>query len=139
MDIPENLRKELVEEINFVILKIKEEVDLRKRLYFFSGVYSLVNRIFNLSFDPQLVFIHLVLNASYTTINNRINAIVMGKDTLIEIPDNLFDKLYDVLEELTQKIRDDEDTYLVLQKFASLAYVTTGNGYYLYQKGILKI
>ena len=63
----------------------------------------------------------------------------MGKDTLIDLPDDLFDKLCDSLEELAEKIEKDEDTYSVLQKLSVFAYVTTGNGYYLYRKGILRI
>ena len=137
MNISNSLRTELINEIKFVISKIKKEPDLRKKSFFFSGVYSLVNRIFNLSFDPQLVFIHLVLNATHTTINSRINSIVMGKDTLIDLPDDLFDKLCDSLEELAEKIEKDEDTYSILQKLSVFAYVTTGNGYFLLNNYVL--
>jgi len=139
MDISENLREELVNEINFVISKIREEVDLRKKIFFYSGIYGLVNRIFNIRFDPQLVFMHLVLNTSFSLINDRINAIVLGKDTLVEIPDNFFDRLCNALEELARNIAEDEDTYTVLQRIATISYLTTGNGYYLYQKGDLEI
>ena len=70
---------------------------------------------------------------------NRSDVIILGKDTVIDFPEGFFEKLGDCLEELAKSIESDQDTYAVLQKISSLAYISTGNGYYLYQKGILKI
>ncbi len=139
MKISRRFREELVQEIQFVVKKIREEQELRRKVFYYSGVYGLVSRIFNLNFDPELVFMHLVLNATYGALKDRANNIVLGRDTLIEFPDDLFDKLCDALETLAEEIENDAKTYHTLQKIANLAYVTTGNGYYLYQKGILKI
>lgn len=139
MEIPGDFRKRFVDEIRFDVKKMREERDPRKKIYFFSGIHGEAQRIFNISFDPQLLFIHFVLNYAYQLLNGRVNTIVLGRDTLIEIPDGLFLKLCDYLEELAKNIENDEDTHLTLQKIASLAYISTGNGYYLYQKGILKI
>lgn len=139
MKIPKNFREELVKEINFVAERMRKEPDPRKKLYYYSGVYGLVNRTFNINFDPELLFMHLILNSTYGIMKSRVDAIILGRDTLIEVPDNLFDRLSDALEELAENVEKNEETYLTLQKIANLAYVTTGNGFYLYQKGILKI
>ena len=39
-------------------------------------------------------------------------------------------------KKLEKNIEKDEDTYLVLEKISNLTYLTTGNGYYLTQRGI---
>ena len=69
----------------------------------------------------------------------RSDIIILGKDTVIDFPEGFFEKLSECLEELAKNIENNQDTYAVLQKISLLAYISTGNGYYLYQKGILKI
>jgi len=54
-------------------------------------------------------------------------------------PKDVFDKLENALEELVVKIEKGEKTYPVLEKISNLAYSTTGNGYYLYLKGMLTV
>jgi hypothetical protein len=55
------------------------------------------------------------------------------------IPSNLFDRLCSCMEELATRIERNQKTYAILQDIANIAYSTTGNGFYLYTKGILKI
>jgi len=133
------LRKALVEEFRLVEKKIREEKTIRKKLFFLSATYGQVTRVFNISYDPQLILMHLVLNAAYSTIGEVVKRIQEGRETVIKLPENYFEKLAELIKELAELIEKDEDTYSVLQKIAVLTYAITGNGYYLYLKGILKI
>jgi DNA replication initiation complex subunit (GINS family) len=62
-----------------------------------------------------------------------------GDEKVIQIPDDFFDKLASLTEELAIAIDGDNDVYEILQKIAIRSYSLTGNGYYLYQKGIIKV
>jgi hypothetical protein len=42
-------------------------------------------------------------------------------------------------KELALAIDNDENVYEVLQKIAVHSYILSGNGYYLYRKGTIKI
>jgi hypothetical protein len=139
MKIPSELRSKLVNEIKFVAEKMRTEKDLRAKVYYFSGIHGEMFRIFNFHFDPQLLFAHNVLNYAYEAMRARSDAIVMGRDALIDFPDGFFDRLCECLEKLASAIENDQDPYPVLQDISCLVYVTTGNGYYLFQKGVLRI
>ena len=139
MEIPRNLREKLVREIRFVVEKIRTEPDLRTKIYYFSGVYAEMLRILNINFDPQLLFAHNLMNNSYQTMRVRADTVVLGRDTTIDFPDGFFDRLCSLLEELANNIANNQNLYQTLQNISCLSYITTGNGYYLFQKGILRV
>lgn len=141
MKISDNYKKIIVDEFRSVAGKMKETEDLSKKLYWFSAAYGVVFRIFNLEFDATLVFLNWILNAAYSTISMRLAAIREGSDKTVDIPEGLFDSLQEVVEELAQNIEmeNEHDIFKNLQRIANLAYATTGNGYYLYQKGVLQL
>lgn len=128
-------KKKLVSEIKFVIKKMKSEEDLPRKLYYFSGLHGAIARIFNIEFDPDLVFAHMVTNMAYNAINSRL----ANPDKVIQIPPEIFDKLIETIEEFKNVIEKSENLYEVLKKFVLLGFVTSGNGYYLYQRKLLKI
>jgi len=139
MDIPRNFTERLVSEIRFVVDRIRAERDLRTKVYYYSGVYGEMLRILNISFDSQLLFAHNVMNNSYQLMRARSDAVVLGRDTTIDFPDGFFDRLCLLLEELANNIENNQDLSQTLQNISCLSYITTGNGYYLFQKGLLRI
>jgi len=128
-----------VREISFVVDRVRTERDLRTRVYYYSGIYGEMLRILNISFDPQLLFAHNVMNNSYQLLRARSDTVVLGRDTTIDFPDGFFDRLCSLLEELADNIENNRDLYQTLQNISCLSYISTGNGYYLFQKGILTI
>jgi len=135
MKIKKENRKSIVDEIRFSIEKMKEAEDPKAKLYYFSAVYAVIHRIFNIDYDDDLVFIHFVLLSTY----NNINARLQNPDPIIKMPEDFFDKLIADTEELLGVIEMEGNPYEVLRNFILLAYITGGNGYYLYKKGLLKI
>lgn len=134
--IDENFRRLMVNEMKTALELMKKTNDSREKNYYFSAVYAVINRILNFQFDSQLVFIHRVLEATYSAINNRLIAIARG-DTVVNLIDGFFDKLEKYVSLLIERIETKQDnTYDILEKITTLAYTLTGNGYYLYKKGI---
>jgi CRISPR/Cas system CSM-associated protein Csm4 (group 5 of RAMP superfamily) len=130
-----NNKKVLLKEIQIVRKKMKEEKDLRKKIFYYSAIYNEISRLYNREYTPHLQFMHLVLNVSYNAMMSRLNMIA-GGDTTIPFPDNFFDELDKLLEKMQENIKNEKDTYLVLEKISNLTYLLSGNGYYLSQKGV---
>jgi hypothetical protein len=139
MEIDEPFKNMLVEEFRLVASKIRDESDIRRKNFFFSAAYGVVQRIINIDFDPELVVIHNVLNSTFTMLNNLQTSIDSGTEKVIQIPLLLFDDLADLLDELAGAIQESQNTYEIIQKIAVLSYMLTGNGYYLYKKGIIEV
>jgi hypothetical protein len=139
MKISPELKKTLVDELRLVAKKVDDEIDVRKKIYFFSAAHGMVHRIFNINFDPELVLIHLVLNSTHGIAQNLHTMIERGDEKVIQIPDDFFNKLARLTEELAKTIEEDKDVYEILKKITIHSYLLSGNGYYLYQKGIIKV
>lgn len=138
MNINTEHRRILVEEFRYVTNRMREAKLAEQKLYQFSATFGAVSRIFNLQYDPQLIFMHLILNNAHSNFNARIQAI-KGGDPVVELSDEYFDALTNCVEALASQIEKDEDTYKTLERIALLTFLTTGNGFYLFQKGILRI
>jgi DNA replication initiation complex subunit (GINS family) len=69
----------------------------------------------------------------------RLVMIERGDEKVIQIPDDFFNKLARLTEELAKTIEEDKDVYEILKKITIHSYLLSGNGYYLYQKGIIKV
>jgi len=135
MNLDKTYKEMLIKEIKFVLKKMKEEKEPKEKLYYFSAIFGIMHRIYNLEYSSDLVFTHFVLSSIHSQINSRIQI----PDDTIKIPDELFQKLEETTGKLLSAIEKDENLYEVLKKFTVLGYVTIGNGYYLYQKGQLKL
>ena len=138
MEISAKNRKILVNEIRTAAEYMSGSNDARQKMFFFSAVFGIVNRVMNIECDPELVFVHQVTHAAYNTINTNLIMATQGQSTPT-IPPPVFDKLQEVVEDLATYIEEGKKTYPILQRISNLAYSTSGNGYYLFLKGLLKI
>jgi hypothetical protein len=131
-------KKTLVKELYFIHELMDRYEAPEDKMYCFSAVYGIANRIMNLEFDAELSFLHYVINAAHNTINGALAA-ASQRHSSPTIPPQVFQKLQDAVKELGTFIEEEKQTYPVLEKISNLAFSTTGNGYYLYLKGFLKI
>jgi hypothetical protein len=136
MNISKDMQKVLTDEIRVARNHMKKVDSAEEKLFFLSAVYGVAFRIMNIQFDPELAFIHHVVNAAYNMMNTRLVSIKQGSG-VNTFPKNVFEMLEDALERLIDKIEKGEKTYPVLENIFNLAYSTTGNGYYLYLKGMM--
>lgn len=139
MKISGNYKKVIAKEFRRIVEKMEGTKDLSKKMVFFGDTYGVVSRGFNLEFEPALVFAHFVLNAVGSTINRKLLALKEGQDNVVQILEGLVDSLQKIIEKLAENIEtgNEDEFYKNLQKIANIAFRTTGNGYSLYQKGML--
>lgn len=138
MNLSTEMQKVFTDEVTTVIKHMKSVNTVEEKLFFLSAVYSAAFRIMNIQYDAELAFIHNVVNAAYGMMQANLASIKRGQG-VNTFPKDIFDKLENALEELVVKIEKGEKSYPVLEKISNLAYSTTGNGYYLYLKGMLTV
>lgn len=138
MNISDKFRKIIREEIDYVVTKMDKSETPDEKVYYFSGIGGMIQRIFNLEYDEELVYAHMILKETHNAFISRLQAIKAGQKE-IPIYNVHFEKLIILAKELADKIEKKEDISDVLKKLSCLSYTTTGNGYYLLQKGLLKI
>lgn len=139
MNLLPEMQKTFTSEMKFVLQNMRNTTIAAQKWYFFSAIPAMAQRILNLEYDPELVFIFQVFQLTYNMVNTRLAALSAGQEAGISILDNLFTKIEDELEKMIDLIEKGEGSYPVLQSLVNIAYSTTGNGYYLYLKGMLKI
>lgn len=139
MNISKGMQKKFVDEIRFVAEHMEAANTVQEKAYFFSAMPGMAQRIVNFEYDPELVFIHQVGQLVHNTINTWLPSIVTRQDVVGPMPEKIFSELVAVLEKMATSIEQGQNTYYALQKMVNLAYSTTGNGRYLYLKGLLKI
>ena len=122
----------LVKELENVAKLMKEEPDLRKKLYYFTAAFGIADRTVRVRYDRELALVVQVLQNTYNQFMARFTAIGQG-DRVIPLDAKMIDDLADLTEYLAKSIlKDQKETYYLLQKFNELAYYTTGPGYYVY-------
>lgn len=141
MNINKENKEKLIQEIDFVIAKLNDKkIHPMKRIYYFSGIHGLLNRVFNFQFDPTLVLLHNVLQHVYQTNSSNLGKLFLGKDPTIEFSENIFLKLSEYLLELKDYLNNsNNEIYKIIEKFSTIAYISTGNGNYLYERGKIKL
>ena len=139
MKLSKEMEKLFLDELSFVVTNMKKSKSPAQKLYFFSATYAMAQRIINIEYDEELNFIHNVLNGSYSIMNQKLAAISTGADMGVGIPENTFSRIEEELEEIIKSIQAGKETYPALQKISNISYATTGNGSYLYLKGLLKV
>jgi len=143
MQLDESLRKRLAAEFDFAAQQMAKSPDLVTKLYFYSAFFGEVERVLNQQWDANLSLLHLVLFYSHTTMMARTNMLITGADRVIGIPNEFPDALTKTAAELASLFQsedvDEGKLLMILSRLAELAYVTQGNGHYLYLKGKIKL
>lgn len=138
MKLSKTLKDAIVNEIKFVVSKMKESAEIEKKIFYFSAIPGQLLRVLNLEYDPDILYIHHIINNTHVAFQQRIAAIKRG-DTVVPVTNEQIDSLEHLSIELGNRFEKNEKMDDVLRDFVVLSYTTLGNGYYLMQKGILKI
>ena len=129
MKLPQQIKKNVLNELEFIIKKMKEDSDLPKKIYFYSAVSAALDRATRFCSDNELLIAQSITALSLKLINDRVNHLKVG-DTVVPLTENLFDQLLDSVSELKQAIEDDKPVYPALEKTIGIASLTTGGGFY---------
>ena len=143
LELPQAVRENLAKEFRIAADMMKESPDLTVRLYLFSAFYGATNRALNASWNNGLSLLNSMLQGTHAAISARLNQAATGRDRPIQVPNEVSDKLTAVADKLatimTAHRIDEAVLFDILVELATLSYSTTGNGFYLYLKGDLKL
>jgi hypothetical protein len=140
MEISQSLREYISEQFHHVSVNINTSPsDLPNMVYNFSACHAALNRVLNIEFNDELVLLHTVFNGCYTMIANRISLIGQNVERQVQFPRGFPEKLATMIDEFASRFEDNLDVYDLLPSLTKLCYITTGNGYFLYQTGRLTI
>jgi len=140
MEIQQQLREYIAMEFHSVSKGIKDQIrDLPAMVYNFSACHSAISRVLNIEFDAELVLLHTVFMGCYGVIANRVAMISQNAERQVQFPPQFPEKLSGIVEEFAVRFDNNRDVLDLLPSLTTLCYVVTGNGYFLYQTGRLKI
>jgi DNA-binding GntR family transcriptional regulator len=141
MKLSKEYHKIILDEFKNVDELCTKAQNVKDKLYFFSASYGIVQRVFNISCDPILVFMHQVLQNVHQLFNNRISSIKEPNHIYNAVPVVYIEYLLVSFRELIDAFEnsDDERIREALQSLSNLGYACNGNGYYLYHTGRLKL
>ena len=140
MKISEVNKKIIVDEFEKILELMNSTSNVKEKMFYFSAAHGMVSRVLNIDYDSLLILIHSVLTSTYSKINSLLNNIANNSTAFFSIPKNYFEMVEKNLKEMTLAIDKNNETkiYKAIEKFSVLAYISMGNGNYLYKKGIIK-
>lgn len=138
MKISKKNKKLLLDEIQYVLDEMRNCDTAPEKMFMFSGIHGILQRIYNIEYNSTLVFIHFVLSNVHSGFMQKLEALRTG-DPIRTVEEHHFDKMELLINALKENIENDEPVDDTLKQFIELLYSTTGNGYYLKRKGYLKI
>ena len=136
----EEYRQRLAQEYRYAATKMQESPQPAKKLYYFSVLFGESQRILNWEWDRDLSLIYMTSQYTYNQINLLIQPGVRGN---VPIDDSMvFTALTQATLDLAtylEKTGDNtEELHQILGRFAEISYAVTGNGSYLYEKGLIR-
>ena len=138
MKLKAEYKKAIIGDFRYAAKKMMEVQPPDQKLFYFTSTFGTLSRIFNFEFSSELVFAYSVLSSAHATVLSRIGALKAG-DITVSLQGDFFERLAHEVEELAKLIEKNEDIHLPLEKITLLAYITTGNGFYLLQRGMLSL
>lgn len=140
LKLPKNLRSKLVSEFRYAAERMGEAEAPAEKLYFFSVLFGEATRVLNWHWDRELALIWFVTQQAQQVIASREQSIKQG-DPIVRLPNEYFQALTKNVAELADYVEQEGNEQQLLEiigKFAELTYMTTGNGFYLAQRGMIK-
>jgi hypothetical protein len=139
MKLSPSMKKLMVKEMEFAADRMKTAPTMAEKVFYFSAVYGAVGRVLNFEYEPELAFIHQTVQLAYNQVNARVLNLVAKQDVAIGMPEGLFERLQEGVEQLIALLQKGAPTYPALEYIAHVAFSTTGNGYFLYLRGMLEM
>ncbi len=137
MALSKPLREALARELGQCAELMEAELDPRQQAYYFSAAYGSTNRAINMEYDQHIHLIDCVLAVAYQQILARLGAMASG-DRTSDLPEKFFPRIIQLLRDLSARVKEDKEAYDIIEEIWKVAYVATGNGYYLWKKGSIE-
>lgn len=139
MRISDDFRRRLAETFLDAARRMEGERSALGKLYWFSAGYNMAQRIMNLEYDADLLLLFQICQTAHQNLQGRLAALSAGPELGAGLPTNVFTLLEKLTAELGEAIRSNADLTPLLRRVAELGYSATGNGFYLWSIGHLKL
>ena len=142
MQLPDDLRTRLATEYRTAVDRMRDSDDPFGQIYYFSVFFGEASRVLNWHWDRDLALINLVTQGTQRAVSQRLQTIVSNTERVVQLSEEFFDAFSQAASDLTDYVEQDgdpEELRAVLGRMAELSYVTTGNGYYLLDKGQISL
>jgi hypothetical protein len=143
MKLQKELRQRLAKEYRFAATRMQQEKQPARRLFYFSVFFSEAQRTLNLEWDRDLALVQLIAQH----VHAQMTALTQTPLLLASLPIDqarLLEQLSKTASDMAAYFekREDgdnkEELFQVLGSLAEVGYVASGNGSYLYEKGVIK-
>lgn len=138
MKISKKMKELIISETEYSLKKMDQTATIEEKLYYFSAVQGVLQRVFNIEFSSEILFAHSIFNQTLQAFHQKLAATKQG-DVVFVIGDQHMGILAALTKEFLSNFEADNNTDDVLKKMVTLQYSITGNGNYLMEKGLLKI
>jgi len=138
MNIDNKHKEILTKEFDYAYEKMKTAADPEEILYYYSAFFNMINRIYNIQFSEDLLFAFFTMENAYKFIIERIQIIKSGQRQ-VDFDERFGAKFLEIIKKLKDGFFQKTKRLAALQELVTLAYTTTGNGYYLTGKGEINI
>ena len=107
-------------------------------LFYYSVFYTETSRILNSAWDTDVLLIHDVVQLTHSAAQQRFNT----PERVVQLPSNYGQLIIASAGDLVSWIEGNqgrEKLLGILGRIAELGYIATGNGYYLRDRGLIKL
>lgn len=108
-------------------------------VFYFSAVWGALQRALNIEFSSELAHAAIVTQAVYNMVHARLEAARAGDALAGRLMDALLESLRTLTAALAGRIESEQEITDVLHAMSAVGYAATGNGFWIYQSGRLKL
>lgn len=136
-----NLRDYLLETCRSSLSAMKEfyRRDPFRTLYHMSAIYGALNRVFNIEYDPDLVFAHNVFQQAHQQMHAQFMKVATRAERSIDFGFDVMESLVNAVASFVETLENGTEVTSALGRISEIMYSTTGNGHYLYLRGALRL
>ena len=137
MQLPAELHKRLRDELRLAVTKMAETDSPHHKLYYFSVFFGETVRVLNWHWDEDVALIWAVTQSTHHSMLQRIAESNQGERVVI-LTKSYFDALTRESIALVDWVENNGSKAAlcgIMASLAEIAYATTGNGFYLLEKG----
>ena len=141
MQLPPELHKRLRDELRLAVTKMSEADSPHQKLYYFSVFFGEAARVLNWHWDEELVLIWAITQHVHGSLMRCLQASAQG-ERVITLTKTYFDALTReaiALVEWIEKEGNKTELFDIAASLTEILYATTGNGFYLLDKGFITL
>lgn len=138
LSLPDDLHKRLSDEFRIAATQMEGTANPSQKLFYFSVFFGESTRVLNWHWDRELALIWAITQFTQTQAAVRLRSTQQGEPVAM-VSKEFFDALTEsavALADYVEKKGTEQELQQILGRLSELSYATTGNGFYLLQKGL---